>query len=455
MIYAKDIIKLCHGEVIGNKEITLDNFIIDSRKIEKDDVYVAIVGENNDGNKYTESALEKGAKAVIISDSKYLDINKYQDKTIIIVPDTLKCLQELARYKRSLYQGKVIAITGSVGKTSTKDMVSALLQSEYKVHKTQGNMNNHLGLPLTILSLKDEDILVVEMGMNHFGEISTLTNIAKPNIAIITNIGTAHIGNLGSRENILKAKLEILEGLDKNGVLVINNDNDLLHEHKDEIKTKVITIGINNQSDYMASNIQEDMFSSSFLVNNKEKVLLPQGGRASIYNYLVGYAICDYLGVKDKIKGLNNLESSKNRLEIKETSMGYTIIDDSYNASYDSVKNSLDLIGKSPKRKIVVLGDILELDKYGESIHRSIAPIVIANKIDKLFLVGDMAKYIGLEAIKLGYNPDNIYYFSKESDSYQVLEKELKKDDIVLFKASHCINLNKIVDYLMNKSTEK
>ena len=286
--------------------------------------------------------------------------------------------------------------------------------------------------------------------MNHFGEISTLTNIAKPNIAIITNIGTAHIGNLGSRENILKAKLEILEGLDKNGVLVINNDNDLLHEHKDEIKNKVITIGINNQSDYMASNIKEDMFSSSFLVNNKEEVLLPQGGRASIYNYLVGYAICDYLGVKDKIKGLNNLELSKNRLEVKETSMGYTIIDDSYNASYDSVKNSLDLIGKSPKRKIVVLGDILELDNYGESIHRSIAPIVIANKIDKLFLVGDMAKYIGLEAIKLGYNPKNIYYFSKESDSYQALEKELKKDDIVLFKASHGMKLDNIVNHLMN-----
>lgn len=450
MIYAKDLIRLCNGEVIGNKEITLDNFVIDSRLITKDDVYVAIVGENNDGNKYTESALEKGAKVVIINDTKYIEINKYQDKTIIIVPDTLKCLQELARYKRSLYQGKVIAITGSVGKTSTKDMVSALLQSKYKVHKTQGNMNNHLGLPLTILSLKDEDILVVEMGMNHFGEISTLTNIAKPNIAIITNIGTAHIGNLGSRENILKAKLEILEGLDKNGVLVINNDNDLLHGHKDEIKNKVITIGINNQSDYMASNIKEDMFSSSFLVNNKEEVLLPQGGRASIYNYLVGYAICDYLGVKDKIKGLNNLELSKNRLEVKETSMGYTIIDDSYNASYDSVKNSLDLIGKSPKRKIVVLGDILELDNYGESIHRSIAPIVIANKIDKLFLVGDMAKYIGLEAIKLGYNPKNIYYFSKESDSYQALEKELKKDDIVLFKASHGMKLDNIVNHLMN-----
>lgn len=450
MIYAKDIIKLCNGEIIGNEDITLDNFIIDSRKIAKDDIYVAIVGENNDGNQYVESALEKGAKAVIISDTKYLDVDKYKDKTIVIVKDTLKCLQELAKYKRSMYQGKVIAITGSVGKTSTKDMVSALLQSKYKVHKTQGNMNNHLGLPLTILSLKDEDILVVEMGMNHFGEISTLTNIAKPNIAIITNIGTAHIGNLGSRENILKAKLEILEGLSKDGVLVINNDNDLLHQHKDEIKTKVITIGINNKSDYTASNIEEDMFSSRFIVNNKDKVLLPQGGRASIYNYLVGYAICDYLGIEDKVEGLNNLELSKNRLEVKETSTGYTIIDDSYNASYDSVKNSLDLIGKSPKRKIAVLGDILELDNYGESIHRSIAPIVIANKIDKLFLIGNMAKYIGLEAIKLGYDSNNIQYFSKESDSYQSLEKELKKDDIVLFKASHGMKLDNIVNHLMN-----
>lgn len=450
MIYAKDIIKLCNGEIIGNEDITLDNFIIDSRKIAKDDIYVAIVGENNDGNQYVESALEKGAKAVIISDTKYLDVDKYKDKTIVIVKDTLKCLQELAKYKRSMYQGKVIAITGSVGKTSTKDMVSALLQSKYKVHKTQGNMNNHLGLPLTILSLKDEDILVVEMGMNHFGEISTLTNIAKPNIAIITNIGTAHIGNLGSRENILKAKLEILEGLSKDGVLVINNDNDLLHQHKDEIKTKVITIGINNKSDYTASNIEEDMFSSRFIVNNKDKVLLPQGGRASIYNYLVGYAVCDYLGIEDKVEGLNNLELSKNRLEVKETSTGYTIIDDSYNASYDSVKNSLDLIGKSPKRKIAVLGDILELDNYGESIHRSIAPIVIANKIDKLFLIGNMAKYIGLEAIKLGYDSNNIQYFSKESDSYQSLEKELKKDDIVLFKASHGMKLDNIVNHLMN-----
>lgn len=449
MIYAKDIIKLCNGKIIGNKEIALDNFIIDSRKIEKDDVYIAIVGENNDGNEYAENALEKGAKAVIISSTKYLDINKYQNKTIIIVTDTLKCLQELARYKRSLYQGKVIAITGSVGKTSTKDMVSSLLQNEYSVHKTMGNMNNHIGLPLTILSLKDEDILVVEMGMNHFGEISTLTNIAKPNIAIITNIGTAHIGNLGSRENILKAKLEILEGLDKEGTLVINNDNDLLHQYKDKIKNKVITIGINNPSNYIASNIEEDMSSSSFLVNNKEKVILPLGGRASIYNYLVGYAICDYLGIKDKIKGLNNLELSKNRLEIKKTNSGYTIIDDSYNASYDSVKNSLDLIGKSSKRKIAVLGDILELDNYGEKIHRSIAPLVIDNKIDKLYLIGDMAKYIGIEAIKLGFKKENIYYFNKEQDSYQPLEQELKKDDIVLFKASHGMKLNNIVEYLM------
>lgn len=451
MIYARDIVKLCEGKIIGSEDIILNNFIIDSRKVKENDTYIAIVGEVNDGNKYAKDALEKGAKAVIISNTNYLDINKYPDKTIIVVEDTLKCLQGLAKYKRSLYQGKVIAITGSVGKTSTKDMVSGLLSSKYKVHKTIGNMNNHIGLPLTILSLNDEEILVVEMGMNHFGEISTLTNIAKPNVAIITNIGTAHIGNLGSRENILKAKLEILEGLDKNGVLIINNDNDLLHEYKEKTNNKVITIGIKNSSDYMASDIEEDITSSSFIVNNKDKVVLPLGGRASIYNYLVGYAVCDYLGIKDKIKGLDNLELSQNRLEIKNSKLGYTIIDDSYNASYDSIKNALDLIGKSSKRKIAVLGDILELDNYSEDIHRSIAKIVIDNNISKLFLIGNMAKYIGMEAIKLGFNQDNICYFTKESDSYQTIEKELKKDDIVLFKASHGMQLNNIVDYLMKK----
>ena len=223
MLYVKDIIEKCNGQLIcGDLSLVLDNFSKDTRTIKKDDIYIGIKGASFDGNKFYNDALDKGAKACILDDISSVDIEKYKDKTIIKVDNTLKCIQELAKYKRSLLNIPVVAITGSVGKTSTKDMVSSVLSTKYKVLKTEGNNNNDIGMPLTILRYKDEDIIVVEMGMNHFKEISLLTNIAKPTIGIITNIGTAHIGNLGSRENIMKAKLEIVEGL--NGPLIINND---------------------------------------------------------------------------------------------------------------------------------------------------------------------------------------------------------------------------------------
>ena len=230
MIYVKDLIEVCNGKLLcGDINLPLNNFSKDTRLINKDDVYIGIKGESFDGNKFYKDALDKGASVCILDNIDEVD-DKYKDKTIVKVEDTIKAIGLLAKYKRSLYNIPVVAVTGSVGKTSTKDMIAAVLSTEYKVLKTEANYNNHIGLPLTILKLTDEDILVVEMGMNHFGEISLLTNIAKPTGCVITNIGTSHIGNLGSRENILKAKLEILEGLDKNGFVLINNDNDLLHE---------------------------------------------------------------------------------------------------------------------------------------------------------------------------------------------------------------------------------
>ena len=212
-------------------------------------------------------------------------IEQYNNIAIVIVEDTIKALGLLAKYKRNLYNIPVIAITGSVGKTSVKDIIYSVLSSKYKVLCTKGNLNNHIGVPLTILELNDEDVLIVEMGMNHAGELHTLSNIAKPTISVITNIGTAHIGNLGSRENILKAKLEILDGMN-GGCLIINNDNDLLHTVKYD---NLITIGIDNKSDYMAYEITENAFSSGFYVNG-EYVDLPVGSKAFIYNALFAFA---------------------------------------------------------------------------------------------------------------------------------------------------------------------
>ena len=239
----KEILEVTGGELInGDETLIIEDFSKDTRTIKQGDLYVGIKGEKFDGNEYYKIAYENGAIATIL-DSKTLDeeeLKKYSN--VILVEDSIKALQDLAKHKREKYDIPVIAVTGSVGKTSTKDMIASVLSRKYNVLKTQGNNNNHIGLPLTILKLKDHNALVVEMGMNHLGEISVLTNIAKPTMCVITNVGTSHIGNLGSRENILKAKLEILEGLKEGGEVIINNDNDLLYnwakENKDNYNVK-------------------------------------------------------------------------------------------------------------------------------------------------------------------------------------------------------------------------
>lgn len=456
-IYVEDIIRECNGElVIGDLKKECINFSKDTRVIKENDVYIGIKGENFDGNKFYDKAFDNGASVCILDNIEDIDINKYKDKTIIKVEDSIIALGKIAAYKRSLYDIPVIAVTGSVGKTSTKDMIASVLETKYNVLKTKGNLNNNIGMPLTILELKDHDCMVVEMGMNHLNEISYLTKIAKPTIAVITNIGTAHIGNLGSRENILKAKLEILEGLDKDGVLFINNDNDLLHKEYNNLKNeyKVKTIGIDNISDYMAYNIKEDITGSMFTIkddNIEENIQVNVATRPFIYNSLMGYAIGKELNIeKDLIKkGISNLKLTDHRLEKKVNQNGVTIIDDTYNASYDSMKSSIELLGKSSNRKIAILGDMLELGEYSEEIHRKIGEDVVNNNIDILITVGEFSKYIKHEAIKKGFNKNNIYSFEKQEDTYDLLKDILKSGDLVLIKGSHGINLEKVVEEIM------
>lgn len=456
-IYVEDIIRECNGElVIGDLKKECINFSKDTRVIEENDVYIGIKGENFDGNKFYDKAFDNGASVCILDNIEDIDINKYKDKTIIKVEDSIIALGKIAAYKRSLYDIPVIAVTGSVGKTSTKDMIASVLETKYNVLKTKGNLNNNIGMPLTILELKDHDCMVVEMGMNHLNEISYLTKIAKPTIAVITNIGTAHIGNLSSRENILKAKLEILEGLDKDGVLFINNDNDLLHKEYNNLKNeyKVKTIGIDNISDYMAYNIKEDITGSMFTIkddNIEENIQVNVATRPFIYNSLMGYAIGKELNIeKDLIKkGISNLKLTDHRLEKKVNQNGVTIIDDTYNASYDSMKSSIELLGKSNNRKIAILGDMLELGEYSEEIHRKVGEDVVNNKIDILITVGEFSKYIKDEAIKNGFNKENIYSFEKQEDTYNLLKTILKNEDLVLIKGSHGINLENVVEEIM------
>ncbi len=445
-----DIIK------IYNKIDANINFVkTDTRKIGENDCYVGIKGNSNDGNLLYMEAFLKGASIVVLDkyeykkeDEEYLRRN---NKSIILVKDTIKALGDLAKYKRDTFTNPVIAITGSAGKTSTKDIVYSVLKEKYNAHKTIGNQNNHIGLPLTVLALDSKtEVLVLEMGMNHLGEIRYLTNIAKPDVAIITNVGTAHIGNLGSRENILKAKLEILEGLKPGGTVIINNDNDLLHEwyleNKDEYK--VITIGINNPSDYLATDIDCGEDGSTFKCQNIV-YKVPVGGEQFIYNALVAIAVANIFAVETENvqKGILNFELSSNRMHIiNNESTNITIIDDSYNANYDSMSYAIKYLSSLNGRLIAVLGTMNELGEYSQDLHRKLGKLVYEEKIDVLITVGNDAKYINEEAINEGFDARKSYHFDNNNDAINLLKEILENGDDVLVKASNSLNFKDIVE---------
>lgn len=435
----KDIIKICNGKLLcGDENIVCDNFSIDTRTINTDDVYVGIKGENFDGNLFYKDAIKNGASVCILDNE---DVVEEKLETIIIVNDSILALGTLASYKRDLYDIPVIAITGSVGKTSVKDMIHEVLKKKYNVLCTKENYNNNIGVPLTILGLKNHDVLIVEMGMNHMKELSYLSKIAKPTMAVITNVGTAHIGNLGSRENILKAKLEVLDGMN-GGKLFINNDNDMLQKIQ---YGSLVTVGIENKSDYMATDIKEDAFSSRFKINNQD-IKLNVGSNAFIYNALFAYAVGESLDVpKNDIEtSLENFKLSPHRLEKFETKK-YTIIDDTYNASLDSVKNSLGLLSKVVGRKVFVFADILEIDNFAKEIHEDVAESIIENKIDVTICVGKLSKYT---YEKLKSNKKGTYYFESNSDLINNLNSILKEKDTILIKGSHSMKLIEVVNFL-------
>lgn len=435
-------IKLKGSYVYNN--LTVEGFSKDTRTINDNEIYIAIKGENFDGNNFIIDAYNKKAVGVICDNpnDEIIEYVKKNNKNLLIVENSVEALQELAMYKRNLYDIPVVAITGSAGKTSTKDMIASVLAQKYRVLKTPGNLNNHIGLPLTILSLKDEEVLVVEMGMNHFGEISLLTKIAKPTIAVITNIGTAHIGILGSRENILKAKLEILEGLSSEGKVVLNNDDDLLHQEVLYL-TNVVTYGINNPSSFKADEVLLQEKSSSFKCN-KESFNLNISGEHFIYNALAAIAVGNILNVSiEQIKqGLLTFQISSNRMQIIKTDK-YTLIDDSYNSNYDAVIYCLKYLNGLAGRKVAVLGDMLELGDHSCKLHEDIGKKINAFNLDLVVTIGKEAQNINKQ-ISRTLN----YHFDNNSDAIKFLKDNLQNDDYVLIKASHGMNFKEIVEKL-------
>ena len=458
----KNILEVTKGKLlVGNEENICKSYSKDTRTIKDGDCYIGIKGENFDGNIFWEKALENGASTVIVQNVEIENekLKKWTDKNIIKVENTLEALYNIARYKRNLYNIPVIAITGSVGKTSTKDIVANVVAKKYKTLKTEGNNNNNIGLPFTILRMQDEEVAVLEMGMNHFGEISLLASIANPTICIITNIGTSHIGNLGSRENILKAKLEILEGSKKQAV-IINNDNDLLHKWYEENKENynIKTYGIKEKSNVMAKEIKLEENNSTFtckIDDEEEKIKVPVGGEHFVLNALCAITVGEVLEIeKDKIKaGIESFELTKKRMDIIELKNGIKIINDAYNASLESIKASLKVLSEYKERKIAVLGDMFELGEFSEELHKKVGEEVVKNKIDILIACGENATYIA-DVAKEKMDKENIYYLENKEEIEPLLEKIAKKDDVILFKASNGMGFYKIVERLV-ESWEK
>lgn len=452
-ISVKKIVEICDATLYsGSEDIICSSFVKDTRILQEGDTYIGIKGDNFNGNDFYQEALDKGANCVILEKKYFNELNEFNDKPIILVENSILALKKLATYTREKSSTFIIGITGSVGKTSTRDMIYSVLKENFNTLKTEDNYNNEIGLPLTLLKLENEEMAVIEMGMNHLGEIDYLSKITKPNLSVITNVGTAHIGELGSRENILKAKLEIINGMNEEGILIINNDNDLLHEYYLKNKNNIVTIGINNDSDFQAFDIKTNDDSSTFKIKHKEqiyKITCPLPGNAFIYNSLVSFAVGFILNIDFEkiVNGINNIKLTKNRMEIIKLKNGIKLINGVYNASFDSMKSSLEILkNQSGERKIAVLGSMLELGDFSKELHEKVGDIVVENNIDYLITVGSEAKYIGSKAIDSGIKKENVYSFNNNEEAIDFLKKLIKDNDTLLLKASNSLNFKEIVE---------
>lgn len=427
----------------------------DSRSIKAGNLFIPLLGDNFDGHKFLNKAIENGALGTLWQkDIPMPDI----DFPFILVQDTLLALQVLAKnYRNSLKNLKVIGITGSNGKTSTKDILDGILSAKYKTKKTLGNLNNHIGLPLTLLSLDEEtEISIVEMGTDAFGQIETITNIANPNMAMITNIGASHLDLLGTKENVGRAKFEILSGLKKNGLFIYNKDDIVLEKIIKEYKIdqKIINFGKKDSSDFKIELLNESIDGIYFNIienNIKHSLHIPLIGRHNIYNAAASIVVARELNMDYETiqKGLYNIDSTGMRNEIIKKD-NFTILNDAYKSNPDSLLAALDTLYsiEGYKHKAVVLGDMLDLGEDIDKFHREIGPKIDSLKVDKIFTIGQLGKLIGQSALA-NFKKENIYHCENKEALTSTILEEIEKDTLILVKASRTVALEDVINGLI------
>ncbi|MEA4989071.1 MAG: UDP-N-acetylmuramoyl-tripeptide--D-alanyl-D-alanine ligase [Anaerovorax sp.] len=453
--------------ICGKQDTMIEGIAIDSREVASQDAFFAIVGEEQDGHIYARKAAEKGCRAIVVHNKQIADEIKEirSDIAILLVKDTTRALQDLAEWYLSLFPIKKIGVTGSTGKTTTKEMLYAVISQKYKTLRNLGNFNNHIGLPLTIFHLNDDiEVGIFEMGMSEFGEIHRLADIVRPDYAVITNVGTSHIEYLKTRENILKAKMEITDFFQKEDQLFVNEDNDMLskevllqciQEKKKEDDSycedfQIITAGESKEEDFQLSN-RKDLGENGieFTITNDsmtQDFFLPLLGNHNGLNAMLAVAVGMSLGIslKEAAQGLANIESTNRRLNIEEIN-GIKLIDDTYNASPDSMKAAIDvLMSISGTRKIAILADILEMGDVAEEYHYQVGEYASHKEVDVVISVGKNAKFIAEGAKAASKNTTVIYHEEKET-LINKLKEFLKPGDVVLVKGSNGMRMTEIV----------
>ncbi len=457
----RQIIEATKGQLLTNSSINLDAEIngvsTDTRTIKKGELFIPLVGEMFDGHYFVDEAIEKGASAVLIhrEDAKFLP-ELFSEVAVVKVADTLRALQDLASFQRNRFNIPVVAVTGSNGKTTTKDMIALVLSEKFKVLKTQGNLNNEIGLPLTLLGLEDShEVAVVEMGMNHLGEIHRLAEIARPNIGVITNIGVSHIQNLGTRENILKAKMEIFDFFTSEDKAILNGDDEFLSKIANELPYQIKYYGTSDIASIKAQDIKllgEQGISYNLNIEGEiHPMEIPIPGKHNVYNSLAAAAVGSIMGIAmaDIAKSLKSYRPGNMRLNIFTTDSNIKVIDDVYNASPDSMKASIEVLKDLGQgRKIAILGDMLELGDYSQKGHTEVGEVVAHKGIDILITVGQESKFIVTGASSCGMDNRNIIHLESNKDVIEYLDTLIEQGDRILVKGSRGMKMEEIVEYL-------
>lgn len=454
-VHLIDLVKEVKGIPFNIKDTDMIyNVSTDSRKVSKGDLFIAICGEKFDGHDYVSQAVERGCSALLV----HKDIGNSYNIPIIKVKNTLTALHDMARFYISQFQIPIIAVTGSTGKTTTKEMISLVLSQKYQVIKNIGNFNNHIGLPLSVFNIEEEhDVAIFEMGMSALGEIDLLASIVKPDIAVITNIGLSHIENLGTQENILKAKMEVVHYFLKENVLILNNDDEWLKTvRKEALDYKVVSIGIGNNSDIIISNISNQGEKGvNFKLNVKDdiyEVKLNVLGEHNIYNAALAIAVGIELNVDAPltIKGIAEFQGYDMRLNIQTTKNNIKVLNDVYNASPDSMKAAIDtLLSVQGQRHITILSDMLEMGAHSKKYHEEVGKYAAKSGVDMIISVGEHAKYIA-QGAQMGNN-HSVLYFETNKELIACLGSVVQSGDVILVKGSRGMKMEAIVHYILER----